>query len=544
MKTIQPSGNYNPNDYLTFLGLTHNPFPMAPDNTHFYISRHNDTIISKLTQAVFSRKGFMLLAGEVGLGKTTISRRIIQILEQHNIETCLILQSFYQGNDLLREIIKDFGMSTEEIRNELPPLMKLLNDFLLKRNNAGINCAILIDDAQNLTVESLELIRLISNLEADREKLVQILLVGQPELLIKLNSYELRQLKSRVTINQAPIPLHESELGKYIQFKLNRAGDTGKIIIGDKTLKKLFHLSLGNIRRINILMDQALQYACFDQTFTITPAYIKKASKELAFKLSSKNQAHASSWIILFLTLVIIGMISGTGFFYYTSTKKSDLSAQHDKPVTQQVAKAIVPPEPILVPSEVRSTMSMPEEVIFEKNKSLETMPIEKESSVIIAQNQVSDSVSSFLSAYGLTSYGLEFQTALDIKSDSQVLEKLKNQIFDSTGYDLIKLNVLSDTIREKYDILSSVNHKTGQKELYLFWKPVLKIIKFYSGYKGEEISDLQTLLKHKNLYQYNIDGIVGQIIMKSVKDFQRENNLPVTGFPDPETVFLLTHAD
>ncbi|MFH2058217.1 MAG: AAA family ATPase [Pseudomonadota bacterium] len=524
MPTIPPSGSYNPNDYLRFLGLSHNPFPMAPDNTHFYISKHNDTIISKLTQAIFARKGFMLLAGEVGLGKTTLSRRIIQILEQHNVETCLVLQSFYQGNDLLREIIRDFGMSTEEIRNELPPLMKLLNDFLLKKNNAGINCAILIDDAQNMTIESLELIRLISNLEADREKLVQILLVGQPELLVTLNSNELRQLKSRVTINQAPIPLHESELGKYIQFKLNRAGDTGKIIVGDKTLKKLFHLSHGNIRRVNILMDQSLQYACTDQTFTITPAYIKKARKELAFKLSSPDQSYFSSWIIFFLILVIIGMISGIGFFYYTSNKKVDLSAQHDKPVTRQIAEAIVAPKPIPVPPEVRPAISMSQKGT-------------------IAQNPVSDSVSSFLSAYGLISYGLKFQKALDNKSDSRSLEKIKVQIFDSTGYDLVKLFVLSDAIRGKYDILSSVNHQTGKKEFYLFWKPMLKIIKFYSGYKGEEISDLQALLKRRNLYQYNIDGIVGQIIMKSVKDFQREKNLPVTGFPDPATVFLLTHT-
>ena len=132
---------------LEFFKLSHNPFPVAPDNTDFYMSRHNEAVITKLTREILSRRGFMLLTGDGGLGKTTLSRQIIQILEQHQVETALIFQSFFQGTGLLKEIIKDFGMATEEIRADLPILMNLLNDFLLQKNREGINCAILIDDA-------------------------------------------------------------------------------------------------------------------------------------------------------------------------------------------------------------------------------------------------------------------------------------------------------------------------------------------------------------------------------------------------------------
>ncbi len=537
---------------------------MAPDNTNFYISQHNDGIIAKLTQAVFSRKGFMLLTGEVGLGKTTLSRRIIQILEHHDIETCLVLQSFYQGNDLLKEIIRDFGMSTEEVRNDLPTLMKLLNDFLLKKNKQGVNCAILIDDAQNLSVESLELVRLISNLEADREKLVQILLVGQPELLKKLNTNELRQLKSRVTIKQVPIPLRPDELGTYIQFKLNRAGDPGKIIVSEKTLRQLYRLTGGNIRRVNVLMDQALQYACQDRSFVITPKYLKQANKELAFKLNLSKQPPLSAWIILILILIIIGMVGGAGLFYYQSGR----NRLHPP---DQALSGLVPAAAIQTGSPDRQAPADEAENTSSQLTSLPgpriepEIPVPAEKSVEAREKRISDPLPEpgpvdaepaqpsddpedtlmvFLGNYGLEKYEVVVREGLASPENSRQMNAMKTHLFDHTGYELIRLPVLPDTVRDQYDVLSAKDPATGRQAFYLFWKPVLKIVKFYSGYTGEEITDLQSLLKRAGYYRYNVDGIVGQIIMKSVKGFQQKNNLPVTGFPDPETVFLLVHQD
>jgi general secretion pathway protein A len=169
--------------YLEYFGLGYNPFPVAPDNENFYISEHIDQILTELVHGIVARKGFMVLTGEIGLGKTTISRRIINILEENEVETSLILHTFYQDVELLREINKDFGLYTDNL--ELSDQMKVLNDFLINQNREGKNCAIIIDDAQNLNSKSLELIRMISNLETDREKLVQILLIGQPELMKK-----------------------------------------------------------------------------------------------------------------------------------------------------------------------------------------------------------------------------------------------------------------------------------------------------------------------------------------------------------------------
>lgn len=524
---------------------------MAPDNTHFYISQHIDTIIKKLTQSVFSRKGFMLLCGEIGLGKTTISRRIIDILEEHEVETCLVLQSFYQGNDLLKEIIRDFGLSTEEVRNDLSTLMELLNTFLIKKNNAGINCAILIDDAQNLTVESLELIRLISNLEADREKLVQIILVGQPELLEKLNRHELRQLKSRVTINQEPIPLHPSEVGNYIQFKLNRAGDPGKIHVSEEVVKVLFRLTRGNIRRINILMDQALQYASKEKTFTIITAHIKRANKELALTLYGHHKSVINTWITLLLILVAIGMTVGTGLFYFMQDKNTGekivMATAEDilvRSIQDNQTRALMPNQSDKNPHQSEKSTDMSNKTAWEtSDQSPNSLPSQtdlKKKKKTQIELMAEKSIQGFLTSYGLSTFTGDFQSALD----SQQFKTIKKHIFDETGFQLIRLNNIPESIMNKYDILSRLDSNAQTPEYYLFWKPWLNVANFYSGFKGQEITELQILLKKMDLYHGNIDGIVGQIILKSVKEFQRKYYLPVTGFPDPETVFLLAHSD
>jgi general secretion pathway protein A len=515
MTRLKKSGTPPAGNPLEFFNLSRNPFPVAPDNTDFYMSQHNEAVIKKLTREILSRKGFMLLTGDVGLGKTTISRRIIQILEQHQVETALIFQSFFQGTGLLKEIIKDFGMATEEIRADLPTLMNLLNDFLLQKNREGVNCAILIDDAQNLSIESLELIRMISNLEADREKLVQIILVGQPELLEKINSHELRQLKSRVAIRQNPVPLEKSELGKYIQFKLNRAGDSGRITLMPKALDRLYRLTGGNPRKINILMDRALHYAFDESTAAITPRHIKNADREMALDNPARKASFLnSSFVIFLLILIIFGMAGGSILFLRSSAKNQ--------------------------PAGIETTEAAPSSVETTPPAAPDQSPAAQETEKNDIKAPISDSVTGFLSAYGIESFSLRFQEALDQKN----LTAVQAAIFDRTGLRLIRLSALPDSIGNKFDILSRIDKDSQKTEYLLFWKPSLTITKFYSGYKGEEISDLQRILYGAGLYDYNIDGIVGQIIMKSVKDFQIQNHLQPTGFPDPETVFLLANTD
>jgi len=219
--------------YLDFFGFSQNPFPVVPDDKNFYVSKNIDQTVSEIIYGIKERKGFMVLTGEVGLGKTTISRRIISILEEEGIKTSLVFHTAYSDIELLKEINRDFGLikKTKPIGNTLGDQMELLNTFLLAQNRKGKNCVIIIDDAQNLDNNSLELMRMISNLETDTQKLVQILLIGQPELAEKLNSKELRQIKSRIIINKKVGPLQLKEMQDYLQFKLSVCGSYGQVVI-------------------------------------------------------------------------------------------------------------------------------------------------------------------------------------------------------------------------------------------------------------------------------------------------------------------------
>ena len=268
--------------YLEHFGLSFNPFPVAPDVENFFLSQSIDLVITEIVHGILTRKGFMVLTGEIGLGKTTISRKIMGILEEKGVETSLIFHTAYQDVELLREINRDFGVEAEKERLHFNDQMNFLNEFLLDRNRDGKNCAIIIDDAQNLSHKSLELVRMISNLETDQQKLVQILLIGQPELVDKLNSPDLRQLKSRIIIQKEARPLNTEELNSYLLFKLSAAGNQGKTAVMKSAVKKIHQLSSGNFRQINTLMDRCLYAGFFHNTSEIDKGIVKEAYKDLS----------------------------------------------------------------------------------------------------------------------------------------------------------------------------------------------------------------------------------------------------------------------
>lgn len=517
---MQQPGKFNHQNYLNYFQLAYTPFPVAPDNSDFFISDHSDAVISNLTRAIFSRKGFMLLTGDIGLGKTTLSRRIIQILDDNNVETSLIFQSFFQEENLLTEIIRDFGIQVDAGDDNISKLMAKLIPFLLAKNKKGINCAIIIDDAQNLSKESLELVRMISNLESDKEKLVQILLVGQPELMDTLNDHKLRQLKSRITLIETCIPLTRDQVGQYVQFKLTMAGDTGRIQLTSKAAKKLFDLTGGNLRRINILMDHSLELAFLANTATIKPDFFDTAAKALFLKQQSapKDIRLSASLVLILILFMAVGIGIGTGIFYlnYKRMKSADPSREAvvTLPVPKPALKTKVIAGPRLVPSAPIAVPDTPKQ-------------------------KISESVASFMAAYDLDNYALEFQQALD----QSAFKKTAQTIFDQTGRQLIILDKIPELIEGKYHVLSGMDKATDQKQYYLFWRPPYQISHFYHRYSGPEIIKLQEMLHELKLYRYEIDGIVGHRVLKSVKDFQRTRELSETGFPDQETVFLLANT-
>ncbi|OSM04315.1 AAA family ATPase [Magnetofaba australis] len=274
--------------YLDFLGLERNPFPVAPDAETFFLPARIDALITETLHSIYTRKGFMVITGEVGLGKTTISQRILRVMDHNKVETALVFNTYFQGSELIEEINKDFGLPKAE--GGLPAQMAALNTFLMERYRQGKTCAIIIDDAQNLSLESLEMVRMISNLETNAEKLVQILLVGQPELHEKLNAHEIRQLKSRIVLHAKVRPFDSDELKQYIHFRLNAAGSRGAVTIADNAFKAIEQRTGGNPRQINNLMDRCL-YGLFAYNST---KLTRKLVLEVADEVGLSEEASAT----------------------------------------------------------------------------------------------------------------------------------------------------------------------------------------------------------------------------------------------------------
>jgi len=508
--------------YLKHFGLEVNPFPVAPDVQHFFLSRDIDRLITEIVHGIVTRKGFMVLTGEVGLGKTTISRKIMKILEEKGIQTSLVFHTSYQDVELLREIDRDFGLLVDTL--EFGDLMKVLRDFLLGQNLEGTNCAILIDDAQNLSPESLELVRMISNLETDRQKLVQILLIGQPELIKKLDSPELRQLKSRIIINQEARPLSKEELKNYILFKLNVAGNKGNTAITRKAVRKIFRLTGGNLRQVNTVMDRILYVAFLRNTTKITTETVKEAQKDLKpGKAWKKPPMHFRPWFAVPAFCALMAAL-----FFIPSFQLGHLAKE---------MSAVFFSGPVVTESRADTQK---EKWIPHRESSVPAAPSMREEKVqapvYLKEKPVPKALREFLSAYSLAKYAHAFDNALE----NGDFKGLSENILRETGYQLITLKKLPESVREKYGVLICPAARGGGNEYFLFWRPILLIRKFYYGYRGQEIVKLQKLLANAEYYHEAVDGIVGSGLMRAVLEFQKRMGIKVTGYPDRRTVFLL----
>lgn len=508
--------------YLRHFGLRTNPFPVAPDDENFYFSEHINQVIAEIVHGVTTRKGFMVLTGDIGLGKTTISRRIISMLQAEHTATALVFHTALQEAELLREINRDFGLL--QAAPELPgaPVlsteMARLNDFLLEQNRQKRNCTIVIDDAQNLAPQSLELVRMISNLEAGQQKLVQILLVGQPELMQRLDSHELRQLKSRIIIQKEVRPLGRDELKNYIHFKLNMAGASGGIALTRSAFGRIQRLTRGNFRAINRLMDRTLYVACLKNCQTIDRGMVNLAHADLNGKTTTGRP-----WRMALATIFSLCLLAAGGYSIHgqrAAAPKAAVVSAHPVPAPQVPEAGVAMASPTQAPAESGSPPGPPEVLPAAAPEPL-----------------VPPAVEAFFANSRLDLYAAPFALALN----SGDLGTLASEIYAATGVRLVQLDNLPASIRRRHGVLSYPLGIDGRLRHFVLWRPELEFKKFHYHYIGEEVFALQKWLARLGLYTDKLDSIVGAHLMKGVVDFQRAQGLPVTGFPDAVTLFLLS---
>lgn len=273
--------------YCKFYNLKERPFNVTSDPAFFFLSQKHKEALSHLLYGATQRKGIIAITGEIGTGKTTLCRYFLNQLSSE-VKTAFILNPYFSQIQLLEAIIKDFGISIKD-KSRLS-FVAQLNKFLLHESESGNNVVLIIDEAQNLKPQQLEQVRLLSNLETDKNKLLQIVLAGQPELNQKLRLPGLRQLQQRIMVRYHITPLEKNEVRDYIRYRLNIAGAMDKIQFTDEAVKVIFEFSSGTPRLINMLCDRALLAGFVQETHLIDLNILSRCVEELSGYLPAQRQ--------------------------------------------------------------------------------------------------------------------------------------------------------------------------------------------------------------------------------------------------------------
>jgi len=264
--------------YHKFYGLSENPFNVNPDPRYLYVTEHIQEALACLRYGIENRKGFILLTGEVGTGKTTLLNKLLETLRQQGIASAFLFNSRLNTIQFFDFMLADFGLPTEpRIKSQM--LMRL-NHWLLDRFRTGGTTVLIVDEAQNLSLEVLEEIRLLTNLETSSEKLLQIVLAGQPEFERKLGQPQVRQLRQRITLRGRTFPLTQEETQLYIQQRLRVAGWDGRQIFTREAMDETYKFSGGIPRVVNLLCEHALISGYATQQSVVKPEIIKELAHE------------------------------------------------------------------------------------------------------------------------------------------------------------------------------------------------------------------------------------------------------------------------
>jgi general secretion pathway protein A len=267
--------------YKSFFGLKDNPFNVNPDPRFLYFTKEIEEAFSGLKYGIQNRKGFITLTGEVGTGKTTLVNRLLDWLHEERVRTAFLFNSRMNSSQLFDFILAEFGISCDS-RSKSQNLMKL-NQFLLDRFRAGETTVLIVDEAQNLTYPVLEEIRLLTNLETSTEKLLQIVLSGQPELEEKLKLPQLRQLRQRIMLRCKTSALSKEQTHDYIVERLRIAGYEGPAIFSPDAVAMVHKYSVGIPRVINLLCEHSLINAYVEQQRPIIGKTVEEVAKEFEF---------------------------------------------------------------------------------------------------------------------------------------------------------------------------------------------------------------------------------------------------------------------
>lgn len=311
--------------YYEFFGLNQAPFRITPNTDFFFGGGNRGPILEALIYAVTHGEGIVKVSGEVGSGKTMLCNMLMERLKD-NVETVYIANPSVSPDEILHAIAFDLQLGTAPDATRLE-VMHALQDYLLKRHAEGKRVVVFVEESQGMPLETLEEIRLLSNLETRNDKLLQIVLFGQPELDENLRQPQIRQLRERITHSFGLKPLTAGEVREYLMFRLRTAGYHGPDLFSDKIVNLITHASTGLTRRVNLIADKALLAAFSENTHTLKPSHIDAALRDSEFGPIASATTPATRWGWIFAAL-IGGAVGATGYAWYVHQNTLPVVAQ------------------------------------------------------------------------------------------------------------------------------------------------------------------------------------------------------------------------
>lgn len=521
--------------YQSFFALKEKPFSLTPNPRFLFLSKTHNEVYAHLIYGIESRAGFVEVTGEVGTGKTTILRTLLTHLDGKKYRVAFIFNPKLTAFELLRNINREFGVADDGHSN--PDLIHALNSFLLAENQAGRTPILVIDEAQNLSGEVLEQIRLLSNLETEEDKLIQVVLVGQPELRRHLSDHSLRQLNQRIAVRYQLRPLNREETFAYILHRLNIAGRPDGTVFSAKALSRVFQRSGGIPRLINLICDRALLTAFSEERGVVSRRDVDQAVSELAGMGEGSQTVHLLPWKMISLSAVVVLTLLA-GFFWL-----SPFGSQSVDATSVQTEQAVAP--------------ATKKQAVLE----VKTEAIAESDSLVASCNAVLTLWDAPALSDASSSTGFDFDH--EFGSRGFKLVRLAGRFSDLSKFNIPILLPLPEeqgggylavlgqmapgqwSVAPAYrgrDTLDSTElDALGMRMALLPWVDFASI-----GYvaipnmQGENVRRLQFLLGLTGCLEIPTNGRYDAQSVKCIKDFQRSHGLVVDGLVGPRTLILL----
>jgi len=536
--------------YTSFFGLNEEPFSITPNPRYLYMSERHTEALAHLIYGIKDSGGFVQLTGEVGTGKTTLIRSLLQRLPD-NADVALVLNPQLSATEFLAAILEELHVPQPDNADSLKALTDALNAFLLENHSKGRRTILIVDEAQNFAIDVLEQIRLLTNLETAKQKLLQITLIGQPELRTLLARTDLRQLAQRITGRYHLQPLSQADTEEYIRHRLRVAGSTNSIF-PTNSCRELYRLSGGVPRIINVIADRAMLGAYTQDQAQVDVRMVRRAAGEVYgedpdLKRNKQNLLYVACFAAL--AALLIGLATFTALRFIDS---DPLIVQGEPASAEQNGSLWTPPLDAL------PTMS---------GEQIEQTDMDDLQAIILANASVTDTRNAFVGLFELwgVNIALESGTACERAQQYQLfclfqrgslaqIEKLNRPVIltlqDASGIThqvvLVSLSSTQAGIRiGGSDYIVAVDDLSSMwyGEYLLLWRPQTGTVKsFYPGMRDPDVIWLRESLSI--IQSTSIDPIgsdfFGENLEAHVRDYQVARRLTVDGKVGQQTQILI----